>query len=89
MSKIITIPFTEPFIERLADYIHSEYIAKGKDLRRLALVFGGRRPALFLKRALARRVKGNFYPPRIFNIDVFMGQIRVSQNRKGLLELAP
>ena len=72
MSKIITIPFTEDFIEHLADYIYQEYMQKGKDLRQVALIFGGHRPYLFLKRALAKRVKGVFYPPQFFTIDEWM-----------------
>jgi ATP-dependent helicase/nuclease subunit B len=79
MSKIITIPFTEDFIEHLADYIHQEYIVKGKDLRQVAIVFGGQRPFLFLKRALARRIKGVFYPPKFFTIDEWMKHIVSSQ----------
>ena len=87
MSKIITVPFTEPFIERLADYIDAEYIHPGKDLKRLAVVFGGRRPSLFLRRALAKRVKGAFYPPAAFSMDEFIATITESQERKSLLDL--
>ncbi|MBF0490312.1 MAG: PD-(D/E)XK nuclease family protein [Candidatus Omnitrophica bacterium] len=79
MSKIITIPFTDDFIERLADYIHEEYILKGKDLRQVAIVFGGHRPYLFLKRALARRCKAVFYPPKFFSIDEWMKHIVQTQ----------
>jgi len=80
MSKIITIPFTEDFIERLADYIDQEYLKKGKDLRKVALVFGGQRPYLFLKRALAKRMKKAFYPPVFFTIDQWMTNI-VNSNK--------
>ncbi len=75
MSKIVTVPFTEDFIEHLADYIYEEYLLKGKDLRQVALVFGGHRPFLFLKKALAQRVKGSFYPPKFFTIDEWMKHI--------------
>ena len=75
MSKIITIPFTDDFIERLADYIDQEHACKDKDLRHLAVIFGGHRPSLFLKRALARRMKGPFYPPRFFTIDEWIKYI--------------
>ena len=43
-SRVHTISFTDPFIVRLADYIHEYYIKSGKDLSRLAIVFGGKRP---------------------------------------------
>ncbi|HRZ40178.1 MAG TPA: PD-(D/E)XK nuclease family protein, partial [Candidatus Omnitrophota bacterium] len=75
MSGVVTYGFCEPFLERLADHIEQEYIRKGKDLRRVAVVFGGKRPALFLKRELARRVGRQYFPPRFFSIDEFMARI--------------
>lgn len=43
------------------------------DLSRLAVVFGGRRPALFLNRELSKRLgKKNFFPPKVFTIDDFI-----------------
>jgi len=75
MEKIKTYSFCESFIDRLCDDIEKNYISKGKDLSRLALIFGGKRPALFIKRELARRIKSSFYPPRIFTIDEFVTYI--------------
>ena len=75
MNKIITYSFCEPFIDRLADHIEENYLMKGADLSRLAVVFGGRRPALFLNRELSKRIEKNFYPPRFFTIDEFVGYI--------------
>ncbi|MBI5024354.1 MAG: PD-(D/E)XK nuclease family protein [Candidatus Omnitrophica bacterium] len=72
MSQIITYSFCEPFIDRLADHIEENYLKKGNDLSRLAVVSGGRRPALFLNRELSKRVRKNFYPPRFFGIDEFV-----------------
>ncbi len=72
MDKIITYSFCEPFIDRLADHIEENCLKKGNDLSRLAVVFGGRRPALFLNRELAKRIGKNFYPPRFFGIDEFV-----------------
>ncbi len=72
MNKIITYSFCESFIERLADHITRDYLCRGNDLSRVALVFGGKRPALFLNRELARRVQGGFYPPRYFTMDEFI-----------------
>jgi len=72
MNKIITYSFCEPFLDRLADHIEENYLKKGADLSRLAVVFGGRRPALFLNRELAKRVRKSFYPPRFFAIDEFV-----------------
>ena len=71
-NKIITFSFCESFQDNLLDYIQSQYAGREGDLSRLAIVFGGRRPAFFLKRGLAKRLKASYYPPRFFTIDEFM-----------------
>ena len=75
MSKIITVPFTENFLPHVVDYICSHYGEREGDLSRLCLVFGGRRPALFIKRDLARRMGKAFIPPRFFTIDEWMAYV--------------
>ena len=75
MSKIFTIDFTKPFIDELAAYIEREYLARGRSLERLAIVFGGKRPAHFLKRALAVKVGKAFLPPKFYTIDEFMDEL--------------
>ncbi len=75
MKKILTVSFCDNFIDKLADFIEENYIKKGQDLSRLAIVFGGKRPALFMKRELAKRIKGNFYPPQFFTIDDFVSYV--------------
>jgi len=75
MSKIITVPFTEEFLPHVVEYIHSHTIEKGHDCSRLCLVFGGRRPSLFIKRDLARRIGRAYIPPRFFTIDEWMSYV--------------
>jgi len=75
MDKINTYSFCENFIERLADQIYRDCLKNENDLSHLAIVFGGKRPALFLKRALAKRIKTNFYPPHFFTIDQLVTHI--------------
>ena len=75
MSKIITVPFTEKFLPHVVAYIRANYIAQGKDLSRLAIVFGGRRPSLFVKRELAQLIGKPFVPPQFFTIDEWMAQV--------------
>jgi len=72
MSKIITVPFTENFLPHVVDYVYRYYMERDKDLSRLCLVFGGRRPSLFIKRDLARRIGKAYLPPRFFTIDEWM-----------------
>lgn len=84
MQRIITYNLNENFIENVADLL-CERINKGSnDFGAVACVFGGKRPGLFLKRALAKRVKSGFIPPRIFSMDDFMEYV-VSE--KGSLPL--
>ncbi|MFA5119110.1 MAG: PD-(D/E)XK nuclease family protein [Candidatus Omnitrophota bacterium] len=72
MERIVTYNLSEDLIEKLSCFIEDTYIAAGRDLSRVAVVFGGKRPALFLKRELSRRIKKGFAPPRFFSIDEFM-----------------
>ncbi|MBD3245456.1 MAG: hypothetical protein GF333_00405 [Candidatus Omnitrophica bacterium] len=58
-----------PFLSRLAEVLIREYIREGNDLSHVACVFGGKRPALFLRRELARRIRSSFLPPRVMTID--------------------
>ncbi|MFH2068975.1 MAG: PD-(D/E)XK nuclease family protein [Candidatus Omnitrophota bacterium] len=70
MGKIVTFPLAENFIKRLADFL--EEIESAKDFSRTAIIFGGKRPALYLKRELAQRFQRAFFPPAFFTVDEFM-----------------
>ncbi|MFH1398250.1 MAG: PD-(D/E)XK nuclease family protein [Candidatus Omnitrophota bacterium] len=72
MEKVITYNLSDNFIGNLAGFIEENYIARSKDLSRLAIVFGGKRPALFLKKELSLRVKKGFFPPAFFSSDEFI-----------------
>jgi hypothetical protein len=72
MDRIITYNLTEDFIQNLAGFVEDNFLRQGRDISRLAFVFGGRRPALFLKKELSRRLKNGFFPPAFFSIDEFM-----------------
>jgi hypothetical protein len=88
MNKIQTISFCDSYIEKLAGIIENDYLGTGRDLSRLAIVFGGKRPALFLKRELAGRVRGAFFSPRFMTIDQFMSHIvRQHEERPGATDL--
>jgi len=71
MDKIITYSFGENVIEKLSDYILTHFKTDNLDFSRVGVVFGGRRPALFLKRSLAAKAGRAYYPPRFFSIDEF------------------
>jgi ATP-dependent helicase/nuclease subunit B len=70
-ERVVTFTLTEPLIPGIADIIERDYIKQGKPLERLAFVFGGRRPSMFLRRELASRVGKSFIPPVFFSMDDF------------------
>ena len=69
MGQVITLGFQEKFISRLAEIILKDFAKDPRDLSRIACVFGGRRPGMFLRRELAERVNKAYLPPRIFSMD--------------------
>jgi len=70
--RVISYSFTEDFIQNVADYIQSSFLSQNKDISKLAIVFGGKRPSLFLKRELSKRIGKSFFPPCFFSIDEFI-----------------
>jgi len=76
MGKIISCRIDEDLIGFLAGELRREYPGNAPlDLSRVALVFGGRRPALFLKKELAAGLGNCFYPPSFFSMDEFITHI--------------
>ena len=80
MARIITYSLSEDLIKNVANFLCEEFFRKGKDLSRVACVFGGKRPALFLRRELSRGIEKSFIPPQVFSIDEFMNYI-ISKNK--------
>jgi CRISPR/Cas system-associated exonuclease Cas4 (RecB family) len=75
MDKVISYNFGCDIIPELADYILTNYKNPENDYTRIGVVFGGKRPALFLKRELARKLNSAFYPPRCFSIEEFLNYL--------------
>lgn len=75
MNKIVTYNFTDDFISNIADYLENNF----RNLSRIAIVFGGKRPSLFLNRELCRSTlqcaPTSFIPPQFFSIDQFVNFI--------------
>ena len=59
----------------MSDFTFDNYISEGADTSRLCFVFGGRRPALFLKRELARRAAKSFISPAFLTMEDFMKEL--------------
>jgi len=75
MDKIITYNLSDDVIEKLALLLRDNFLSKGNDLSRVACVFGGERPALFVRRKLSALLKKSFIPPLFFSIDSFIDYI--------------
>ena len=74
MDNVITCGFADDVIEKLAGALR-EREKSGADFSRHCVVFGGKRPALFLRRELARSLKKPFEPPVFFTIDEFASRL--------------
>lgn len=75
MERVISIVLNDDFIRRLTDILQEDFICQGVPLERVAVVFGGRRPELFLKRELSRRINGAYFPPVFFSMDEFIKEV--------------
>ncbi|MFH1282364.1 MAG: PD-(D/E)XK nuclease family protein [bacterium] len=73
--NIKTYSFSENIIFKIADYLEETFLDKGFDLSRCAIVFGGRRPSLFLKKELSKRIGKSYLSPNFFSIDDFLSFI--------------
>ncbi len=70
------------------EYLRQHFLNDKKDLSRLAIVFGGKRPALFVKQKLAQELKVSFFPPQFFSIDELVSYIVAKkENFSGMRDL--
>ncbi len=67
MRPLYSIPFGADFIDGLSAFILKDEIP----LDRLAVVFPGKRPALYLRRRLSEKLGRPFYAPGFFSVDTF------------------
>ncbi len=87
MERIITYSFGEDFIARLAAFINDNFLKANNDLSRIACVFGGRRPALFLQRELSKKVNRAYIPPTLFSMDEFIDYLIQPLHRQKINDL--
>ncbi len=67
-SQTTIIPPTRNLIDEIVNRLD----LSTNDLRRLLIVFPGKRPAHFLRKSIAQRIGKSFLPPRIFSYDSFI-----------------
>src|SRR5271157_1661132 len=75
MEQIMNFAMNENIVRNIADYIFKEYLEKDKDLGKIAFIFGGKRPSVFLKRELARRARKGFISPKFLSMNEFIKYI--------------
>ena len=56
MEKVQAYDLGDNFIEKFSTFLKESFLKEGNDLSRVACVFGGQRPALFLKQALSKNL---------------------------------
>jgi len=71
MSSCILISPSRSLIDEVAGRLDAD----GQDFSKHIVVFPGKRPAHFLRRALARRLGRSFIPPRTYSIDDFIDYV--------------
>jgi CRISPR/Cas system-associated exonuclease Cas4 (RecB family) len=68
MSKILVIDPAQNVVGTIVSMMN----LKGFDFSRTAMVFPGKRPSHFVRKALGEQLKRSFIPPRIFSVDEFI-----------------
>ncbi|MDR3256699.1 MAG: PD-(D/E)XK nuclease family protein [Endomicrobium sp.] len=68
LGKIINIDIHENIVDFISDYLFNSD-------KKTALISGGQRPFLFIKRKLAQKQKRSFFPPKFFTSDDFIEKI--------------
>lgn len=71
MSQHIIIGASQSLVAEIV----SRFPGNTNDFGAMTVVFPGKRPAHFVRRALAERTTGSFIPPRIFSIDAFIDHL--------------
>ena len=71
MSKVLIIPAHENLVERVSACLRYE----GNDFSETMVVFPGKRPAHFLRRAIGLRTKQSVIPPRVLGADSFLDYV--------------
>ena len=80
-DNVVFIKLSESVIDKLADILLSEN-PDSKDFSQYTIVFGGKRPALFLRKELSSRLGSAYIPPRFLAMDEFMQDVLGKKNLK-------
>ncbi len=86
-ESVFTYNFNDNFINKAVNFILNNYFSKERDYSKIACIFGGRRPALFLHKNMAECIGKSFIPPRFFSIDDFIDYIIEGDNPGAISDL--
>jgi len=75
MGEVTSIALSDDYIRRLTEILQKDFIGKNIPLEKVALVFGGKRPSLFLRRELSRQINTAYFPPAVFSMDEFIKEV--------------
>jgi CRISPR/Cas system-associated exonuclease Cas4 (RecB family) len=85
VSRTVVIEPAESVVETVITMIGSD----SADYSQTAIVFPGKRPAHFVRKAIGKKLNRSFIPPKIFSIDEFVGYLYQQLDPGPLKQLEP
>ena len=86
-SKIINIPLNDNIVEYTAKHLLDLATDTENDFSGIAVVMPSKRPAMFIKRELAKQINKPFIPPKFFTFEELVNSISGLQNRRKISKI--
>ncbi len=86
-SKIINICLNDNIVEYTTKYIVESINNNENDFGKIAVVMPSKRPAMFIKRELAKQINKSFIPPKFFTFDELVNLISAAQNTQKISKI--
>ena len=86
-SKIINISLNDNIVEYTAKYLFDLTTDIANDFGKIAVVMPSKRPAMFIKRDLAKQINKPFIPPKFFTFEELVSSISGLQNKKKISKI--
>ncbi len=86
-SKIINISLNDNIVEYTAKYLLDLATDTENDFSKIAVVMPSKRPAMFIKRELAKQINKPFIPPKFFTFEELVNSISGLQNRRKISKI--
>lgn len=86
-SKIINISLNDNIVEYTAKYLLDLATDTENDFSGIAVVMPSKRPAMFIKRELAKQINKPFIPPKFFTFEELVNSISGLQNRRKISKI--